>query len=130
MRRALHRPALDLFLLPALALAACTFWQATETPLPELTASRHPPSLIRVTTVEGDLFELTDPRVHNDTLIGGSVPDTGWTFIAVGDVTKVELKKKNVWKTVGIGAAVAAVVAAIVVLCDDPDACTSDDEEP
>jgi len=122
------RPAVAALLL-LLYLPSCTFWQATETPLPVLTESEHPPARVRVTTVEAVSYEIVDPRIHNDTLIGGTGADEHWIFLAVADITKVELRQKNFWKTVGIGAGIAALVAAVVVLCGDPDKCTSDDEE-
>lgn len=112
-------------LLLTLYLPSCTFWTATETPLPELTATETPPALVRVTTVDGEEFELQDPRVHNDTLIGGAVPDTGWVFLALADISKVEVKQKSVAKT-GLAVVLAVgVVVAIAALCKDPDNCTT-----
>jgi len=117
------------FVLGVLTLTACTYWQTVTTPLPELTAGAHPPSLLRVTTADDEVFDLQDPRVHNDTLIGGSVPEEIWTFIALSDITRVEIKKKSVLRTAGAVVLVAGVVTAIVLLCDDPDACTEALEE-
>ena len=33
--------------------------------------------------------------MHNDTLIGGAVPDTGWVFVALADITKVEVREEE-----------------------------------
>ena len=113
-------------LLLTLYLPSCTFWTATETPLPELTGTATPPALVRVTTREGEEFELQDPRVHNDTLIGGAVPDTGWVYVAVADISKVEVKKKSVAKTGLTVVLVVGLVVAIAALCQNPDNCTSE----
>jgi len=115
-------------LLLTLYLPSCTFWTATETPLPELTGTATPPALVRVTTLEGEEFELQDPRVHNDTLIGGAVPDTGWVFLALTDIKKVELRKKSALKTGVLVVLAAGLVVAIIAACQNPDNCTSDPE--
>jgi hypothetical protein len=116
-------------MLLALHLTSCTFWTATKTPLPELTGGEKPPALVRVETIDGETLELTDPRVHNDTLIGGAVPDTGWVFVALADISKVEVRKKDALKT-GLAVVLAAgVVVALAALCKNPDNCTTEDEE-
>ncbi len=116
-------------LLLTLYLPSCVYWTATKTPLPELTGTDTPPALMRVTTLEGEKFELQDPRVHNDTLVGGAVPDTGWVFLALADISKVEVRKKSVAKT-GLTVVLAVgLVVAIAALCQNPDNCTSEDGE-
>jgi len=111
------------------SLTACTHWQTVTTPLPELTGGKNPPALLRITTVDNEEFELTDPRVHHDTLIGGSLPEEIWTYIALADITRVTVKKKSLLRTAGAVALVAGLVTAVVLLCDDPDACTQALEE-
>ena len=116
-------------LLLMVYLTSCTFWTATKTPLPELTGGEKPPALVRVVTVDGETLDLTDPRVHNDTLIGGAVPDTGWVFVALADITKVQLRKKDVLKTGLAVVLVAGVVLAVAALCKNPDDCTTEEGE-
>ncbi len=116
-------------MLLVLHIASCTFWTATKTPLPELTGGEQPPALVRVVTIDGETLELTDPRVHNDTLIGGAVPDTGWVFVALADITKVQLRKKDALKTGLAVVLVAGVVLAVAALCKNPDDCTTEEEE-
>lgn len=115
--------------LLALHLTSCTFWTVSKTPLPELTGGEKPPALVRVVTINGEKLELTDPRVHNDTLIGGAVPDTGWVFVALADITKVEVRKKDALKTGVAVVVVAGVVLAIAALCNDPGDCTTEEGE-
>ena len=115
-------------LLLALHIMSCTFWTATTTPLPELTGGDQPPALVRVVTSGGETLELTDPRVHNDTLIGGALPDTGWVFVALADITKVQVRKKDALKTGLAVVVVAGVVLAVAALCKNPDDCTVEDE--
>ena len=122
-----HRAVAALLLMTY--LTSCTFWTATKTPLPELTGGEKPPALVRVVTTEGETLDLTDPRVHNDTLIGGAVPDTGWVFVALADITKVEVRKKQPLRTAAYVALAVGVVFAIAALCQDPDDCTTEDGE-
>jgi hypothetical protein len=112
-------------LLLTLYLPSCVYWTATKTPLPELTGTGTPPALMRVTTLEGEKFELQDARVHSDTLIGGAVPDTGWAYIAVADISKVEVKKKSALRTIGTGALILALAYGVAVLCTDVGECTN-----
>ena len=116
-------------MLLALHLTSCTFWTVSKTPLPELTGGDTPPALVRVVTIDGEKLELTDPRVHNDTLIGGAVPDTGWVFVALADITKVEVRKKDALKTGLAVVVVAGVVLALAALCKNPENCTTEDDE-
>ncbi|MEZ4412990.1 MAG: hypothetical protein R2910_08410 [Gemmatimonadales bacterium] len=87
------------------------------------------PALPRVTAVDGEEFELTDPQAHNDTLIGESVPEEIWTYIALTDITRVAIKKMGALRTAGAAALMAGLVTAIVLLCDDPEPCTDATEE-
>ena len=75
---------------------------------------------MRVVTSDGETLELTDPRVHNDTLIGGAVPDTGWVFVALADITKVQVRKKDAFKTGLAVVLMAGVVLAVAALCKNP----------
>jgi hypothetical protein len=115
--------------LLALQLASCTYWTATKTPLPELTGGETPPALLRVVTNDGETFDLTDPRVHNDTLIGGAVPDTGWVFVALADIAKAEVRKKQPVRTAVYVALAAGFVFLVAELCKDSDDCTAEDVE-
>jgi len=121
----LGRRAISAVLL-VLYLPACTFWQTTNTPLPEITGPPEPAASVRVTTVAGEEIELQDPRVHADTLIGGAVPDTGWVFLPLSDIKKVEVRKKNVLKTIGAGALLLGIVVGVALLCTDVGECTSE----
>lgn len=115
-------------LLLVLHLTGCLAWQATTTPLPELTSGAKPPESLRITTVEGEQLEVMEPRVHLDSLIGGSHPDTGWVFLALADINKVEVQKRNVLKTVAGVVLIVGVVWLIAEVCDEPDKCTTDEE--
>ncbi|HQR17269.1 MAG TPA: hypothetical protein PK948_02805 [Gemmatimonadales bacterium] len=115
-------------LLLALHLTGCVTWQATTTPLPDLTSGDKPPASVRVTTVTGEQLEVMEPRVHLDSLIGGSKPDTGWVFLALADIDRVEVLKRNVLKTAAGVAFVVGLAWLIAEVCDEPDKCTTEDE--
>jgi len=124
LRNASRRAVSSLLLV--VYLPGCTFWQATSTPLPELTGPPNPPPLVRITPVDGERIEIQDPRVHGDSLIGGTVPDTGWVFIPLADIKKVEIRKRNVPKTALVVVLAAALLYGIAVLCTDAGECTSE----
>ena len=115
--------------LLVLHLTGCLTWQATTTPLPELTAGAKPPESVRITTVDGEQLEVQEPRVHLDSLIGGSHPDTGWVFVALADIDKVEVQKRNVLKTAAGVVLIVGLVWLIAEVCDEPDKCTTGEEE-
>lgn len=127
MRESQRRGAAALLLL--LYLPSCTYWRPVTTPLAELTSSSKPPQLVRVTTYAGERLEVEEPRVHADTLIGGSRPDTGWVFLAVADISKVELKKRQPARTALYVVLAVGLVYLIAELCENPDNCSTDDEE-
>lgn len=114
--------------LLTLHLTGCVTWQATTTPLPDLTSGDKPPASVRVTTTEGEELEVMEPRVHLDSLIGGSKPDTGWVFLALADIDKVEVQKRNVLRTAAGVVFVVGLVWLIAEVCDEPDKCTTEDE--
>ena len=66
-------------LMLAAYLPACTSYQATTQPVAEVTAAPTPPKHLRVTTTDGAVVEVDDPRVANDTLYGST-----WTTGAGG----------------------------------------------
>jgi hypothetical protein len=109
----LGRRAISAVLL-VLYLPACTFWQTTNTPLPEITGPPEPAASVRVTTVAGEEIELQDPRVHADTLIGGAVPDTGWVYLPLSDIERVEVKQRSLWKTL-VGSVLLVGIALLAL---------------
>jgi hypothetical protein len=111
-----------------LHLTGCLTWQATTTPLPELTAGEKPPESLRITTVEGEQLEVMEPRVHLDSLIGGTQPDTGWVFLALANIDKVEVRKRNVAKTALGIVLVVGILWVVTEVCDEPDNCTTEEE--
>jgi hypothetical protein len=115
-------------LLLVLHLTGCLTWQATTTPLPELTAGAKPPESLRITTVEGEQLEVMEPRVHLDSLIGGSQPDPGWVFLALANIDKVEIRKRNVGKTALGIVLLIGIVWVLAEVCDNPDNCTTEEE--
>jgi hypothetical protein len=123
--RSAARQALAVLLL-VMYLPGCTFWQATTTPLPELTGPPNPAPALRITTTDGERVEVQEPRVHLDTLIGGAVPDTGWIYLPLASIRKVESRQRNVLKTIGGIALLVGIVYAIAVLCTDVTECSSE----
>jgi len=84
-------------------LPACTSWQVTTTPLPELAASPSTSPDLRVTTASGGRFELLSARVIEDSLVGViPYPGSGRRAVAVPDITKVEVQKPNASRTAAV----------------------------
>ena len=104
-------------------LPACTSFQATTQPLPELTAPPHPVDRVRITDTTGARIDVSAPRVVNDTLFGST-----WTTGAGGKqaesavslplsaIQMVEVRKTDGGTTaiLVIGIVGVAVVLAVV----------------
>jgi hypothetical protein len=93
-------------------LPACTSFQATTQPLPELTAPPKTVKKARITTVTGARIELGYIHVVNDTLYGTPEvprPEPGPVAIAISDIKTVEVKKSD-------GTSTALLVGGIVLV--------------
>lgn len=95
-------------------LPACTSWQATGTPLAELTAPPKASPDLRVTTATHGPMELTGARGIGDSLVGViAAPGTGRRVVLLPAITKVEVRKADAGKTgllIGVPLAVGAAV--------------------
>lgn len=101
------------FLLLIAYLPACTSFQATTQPLPELTAPPKTVKKARITTVTGARIELGDLRVANDTLYGtpeAARPDGGAVAIALTEIKTVEVRRANPWGYALLGLGLAGLV--------------------
>lgn len=127
MREPLRRGAAALLLL--LYLPGCTYWRPVTTPLIELTSAPQPPPLVRITTVADERLEVEEPRVHRDTLIGGSRPDTGWVYLPLSHIAKVEIRRRQPARTAAYVVLAIGLLYLIAVLCENPDNCSSEEEE-
>lgn len=95
-------------------LPACTSFQATTQPLPELTAPPKTVKKARITTVTGARIELGYIHVANDTLYGTpevSRPEPGPVAIALADIKTVEVRKADPWAYALIGLGLVGLVA-------------------
>ncbi|MEZ4412323.1 MAG: hypothetical protein R2910_05005 [Gemmatimonadales bacterium] len=94
-------------------LPACTSFQATTQPLPELTAPPKTVKKARITTVTGARIELGYIHVVNDTLYGTSEvprPEPGPVAIAISDIKTVEVRKADPWAYALIAVGIVGVV--------------------
>ncbi|MDH3495210.1 MAG: hypothetical protein OER21_00395 [Gemmatimonadota bacterium] len=118
MRSARHGARWRL-VIPILAVAlplACMTWRAPRTAPQDLLA-RRPGTAMRVTTAEGQRFELKQAAIVNDSLVDLAGPDPRLrTGIPLDRVAKVEVRTVDAVTTtglvVGIGATIALVAAA------------------
>ena len=120
MYRSSAQPALSAALVLAAYLPACTSYQATTQPVAELTAAPKPPSKLRVTTTDGAVVEVDEPRVANDTLYGstwttgaGGKQSAGVMTIPIANIRTVEVRKSDGTKTVLL---VGGIVVGLVLL--------------
>jgi len=97
-------------------LPACTSFQATTRPLPELTAPPKPVKTVRVTTTAGTSIEVDAPRVVNDTLFGsawmagsGGKQTAEPVALPLTDIQTVKVKKSD-------GTSTALLVGGIVLV--------------
>jgi len=103
---------------------ACTYWQPG-TPNPAEFISNKQPKQVRVTRTDGSKFQLRNPTVFGDSLLGKteSVRDDTLLSVAIplSDVQNVEVKKISVGNTAGlVGATVLfATFTAVIIHCDN-----------
>jgi len=109
-------------ILLAAYLPACTSYQATTTPLPELLASPKPPTKIQVATTQGNNIQFAGPHIVGDTLFGDgkslftNLPVTG---LPLDQVRRVEVKRFDTGKTVALVVVTAGAVVLISVMAGD-----------
>lgn len=106
-----------------LQFAACTSWSSQTGPPGEI-VSRERPERVRVSRGEGLHITLVDVSATADSLIG-TLPtgdDRGAprrVAISLADITRIEVVKPSMGRTIalvaGIGAALYAIVASIAV---------------
>lgn len=104
------------------------YWSTSKIPLLELTAVDPPLPAVRVQTFDGDQIEVLEPRVHGDSLIGGSKPDTGWIFIPLDSIKRAQVEKRNVLRTAGEALLLGAILYGLLA-CLTSDNCETSDEE-
>ena len=107
-------------LMLAAYLPACTIFHATTQPLAEVTAGPTPPEHLRVTTNDGAVVEVDEPRVANDTLYGstwttgaGGKQSAGVMTIPIADIRTVEVRKSDGTKTILL---VVGIVGGMLIL--------------
>jgi hypothetical protein len=113
-------------LMLAAYLPACTSYQATTQPVAEVTAAPTPPKHLRVTTTDGAVVEVDDPRVANDTLYGstwttgaGGKQSAGVITIPISDIRTVEVRKSDGTKTLLLVGGIVAVLIVGTVSCSN-----------
>ena len=116
------RRVLNCILLPAY-VASCTSWRV-EPVSPAQVVSQDEPSTIRVTLNDGTRFELNSPVVSGDTLLGlVKTEGYGQRAVLLADISRVEIRKGDALKTVGlvVGLALLFVGIATTVACASSD---------
>ena len=119
-------------LMLAAYLPACTSFHATTQPLAEVTAGPTPPEHLRVTTNDGAVVEVDEPRVANDTLYGstwttgaGGKQSAGVMTIPIASIRTVEVRKSDGTKTLLLvgGIVVGFVLLATAGTCGSIEGC-------
>jgi hypothetical protein len=107
-------------------LSACTNWQATTVPLPELTMAPMASPDLRLTTTSRGRVELLGARVIKDSLVGlRPYPESGRVAVALPDISKVEVQKVSAGRTAALIAIPALVALGVMYansmshLCED-----------
>jgi hypothetical protein len=112
------------------AAASCSRWQTTTTPLPELLGTGGAPGRLRLTPIAGETLVMEGALLRADTiyglvahrsagqqlagaLLGQDVRSLVPRSVAVGDVVRVELRKRDDSAT---AAAVLLIAAGTVTL--------------
>lgn len=123
-------------LVVLLALAACTHWVETRTPLPQVLEEVPPPRL-RLATRSGGSLVMVGARLRGDSLAGSVERQSGGeavmsallgaTFkhhvpgaLAVRDVMRIDVRRPDPIASVALGLGIGAGVVAVVVIASDP----------
>lgn len=107
---------LTLPLLAVLAASGCTTWGPQR--LPEPSSSQSLPSPVRVTRADASTLVVFDATMAADSLVGFTGDDPASRLrvaVATSEVRKLEAKKTSAAATVGIVAAIALALGAVVV---------------
>jgi hypothetical protein len=105
-------------LLLLIYLPACASWHLG-TPNPAQFVETERPEQVRVTRTDGSSFTLASPSIRGDSLIGRgggglSREDSARTVaVPLSDVSKVEVRKTSVGKTLAM---VGGVLAALLII--------------
>ena len=102
-------------LLLAVNLTGCHSWRTTTISPTQLIAEEEPSS-VRVTLTNGRQLTLVDVSIRNDSI----VREDGRAYVAVSDVSTVEVRYLSVWKTIAlplgvfVGAVALGGIACVV----------------
>jgi hypothetical protein len=99
------------WMLLSVYLTSCSSWHVQPVS-PEQVVSEDQPSEVRVTLVDSSQFVMKEPRVSGDTLSG--LVSGGQQDILLSDISRMEVKRGNVLKTLGF---VVGVAGALVIIC-------------
>ena len=117
------RRALSCILLPVY-VASCMSWRV-EPVSPAQVVVQDQPSAIRVTMNDGSRFELESPVVSGDSLLGLAKSESyTQRGVLLADVSRVEIRKGDALKTVGLVVGLGMLFVGIATLgyyasCDD-----------
>jgi hypothetical protein len=91
-RTRVHR-ATALVAAATLTLNACTYWVAQQRPIGEIVTEGHP-KLVRITTSENQVRDLTRTRIVGDSIFGIPLGLDGPEYgFALSDIHKVDLSE-------------------------------------
>ncbi len=97
-KHALRPGRLVAALLLAVHLTGCHSWHTTTIRPAQLIAEENP-SAVRITLTNGrGRLIVVDPTIRNDSI----VPESGRAYVAVSDVSTIEVRHLSVWKTIAL----------------------------
>ncbi len=96
--------AAAVLLLATLTMEACSSWATQEGPVTQVVEPVHP-SAVRVTTIDGVVWQVMRPRIVDDCL-QGTTPDNLAVSIAVARIAKVDARQFSPGRTELLGLAV------------------------
>jgi hypothetical protein len=97
-----------------LLTGGCATWRVETAPPAELVAQPNPPGRLRVTTQDGNRFNLSSPRVIGDSLLG--FRDQQVVGVRVGEIRELATRHGSTGKTLGLIFGTAGVVLLTVAI--------------
>ena len=110
-----------LVLVPVMAvsvLSACSFWKVQDMTPSQVVAEKEP-SQVRVTTLDGDKIQISDPTVTDGEIVGHPMRNAGGHYravrsdtlrVSIDSVTRIEIRETSA------GASVVAVLLGLVAV--------------
>jgi hypothetical protein len=97
----------------SLLAAGCQSWHPRSGPVPETIAAQHSGGAVRITRRDNGVFEMRNPVIAGDSIVGLVGDPPRRHAIATADVARVESRRVSGVRTAGLAVGTAVAVLAV-----------------